>query len=407
MDKVSIIVSIYNQEKYLEECLDSVVDQNITEYQVILIDDGSTDRSGEMCQRYVRDYPFFQYIYQENSGLGSARNTGIRYAKGKYLLFLDSDDVLAANCLGTLIDYMDDHSLDILYVDEMICDEKLCGRNVCPTYPYMQAQITREQALEFCMQPSHICSRIYRKKLFLNIRFENMWYEDMACFPELLSISDRIGYFKAPVYYYRQHEGAITHRDEEPGNLDVIKAWSKGIGLQGLSERERVAIIKAIIKSIATFVFFKMRYAAEYLTWYQEMLVSGKAIHRENDMQEKAVKLPEDYPLIQQAQMVQDRLLVGRLEALSELYSGGGVYYFTKYDENREIPKMEHLSLIQETELELYSVKVNPKNAALYYANRELRKQNLISRNGEIKKYVLEKILVQSFMEFGYPIKIL
>lgn len=407
MDRVSIIVPIYNQEKYLEECLDSIVNQDITEYQALLIDDGSTDASGEICRRYVEKYPYFQYICQENTGLGGARNTGLKYAKGTYLVFLDSDDALAANCLGSLIDYMDQYGLDMLYVDEMICDEKLQIRNVCPTYPRMQTRLTREQALEFCMQPSHICSRIYKRKLFHNIRFENIWYEDMACFPELISRSDRIGYFKAPVYYYRQHEGAITYRDVEPKNLDVIKAWNKGISLPGLSEGEREAITKAIIKSVATFVFFRMKYAAEYIAWYQEMLETRGAVGREKGAPEEAEEPEGDYPLIQQAQIAQDRLLAGRLEGLAKLYPQGGVYYFTEYDENREIPEAEHLSFIQGNGLELYSIKVGPKSAALYDANRAFRRQNLISLNGEVKKYVLENVLIQTFMEFGYPIKIL
>ena len=407
MVKVSIIVPIFNQEKYLEECLDSIVNQDITEYQVLLVDDGSTDTSREICQGYAENYPYFQYIYQDNSGLGSARNTGIEYAEGTYLLFVDSDDALAVNCLGTLIDYMDARGLDILYVDEIICDEQLRMKNICPTYPYMQAQITREQALEFCMQPSHICSRIYKRKLFQNIRFENIWYEDMACFPELISISDRIGYFKAPVYYYRQHKGAITHRDEEIENLDAIKAWSKGISLPGLSEGERTAIIKAIMNSVATFVFFMMKYAAEYIAWYQKMTGIAGAVQKENDRPKESTELEKDFPLIQQARMLQDTLLADRLEVLAELYSEGGDYYFTEYDENREVSETEQLSFIQGKGLELYSIKVNPKNTALYYANKELRKQNLISRNGEVKTFVLEKVLVQKFMEFGYPIKIL
>lgn len=407
MYRVSIIVPVYNQEKFLDECLDSIVDQDMDEYQVLLIDDGSTDRSKEICERYIKRYSFFQYIYQENSGLGSARNTGIRYAEGTYILFVDSDDVLAKNCLKTLIDYMAGNNLDILYVDEMICDEQLRMINVCPTYPYMQTLIKKEQALEFCMQPSHICSRIFNRKLFENIRFEDIWYEDMESFPELISLSKNIGYFKAPVYYYRQHEEAITHNDLEPRNLDVIKAWDKGIHLPSLSERERNSVTKAVIKSVATFLFFKMGYAREYIAWYQDTLEGRITVQKDSSVPEGNLMLQNDYPLIQQAKIVGNHVLADRLEVLKELYLEGGFCYFTKYDERKKSLEIEHLSFIQKTELELYSIKINPKSPVLYYAIEELQKQNLISQRGELKNFILEKVLVQTFLEFGYPVRIL
>lgn len=338
--------------------------------------------------------------------MGSARNTGLDYAEGDYVLFVDSDDALAPNCLNTLVDYMAVNELDILYVDEMICDEQLRVLGVNPTFPYMQTIIKREQALEFCMQPSHICSRLYKRELFRDIRFENIWYEDMAAFPELISKSERIGYFKAPVYYYRQHKEAITQDDTNTGNLDVIKAWDKGIGLPLLSEEERNSLAKAVIKSVATFLFFKMKYAGEYIAWYQRVLEGRVSAWQKTCAWREAAVWQEDYPLLQQAKMVQDRQLADRLMILKKLYLEGGVYYFAEHDADKEALGTEHLSLIRKPELELYSIEVKPGSAALYRVNEESRKQNLIARNGERKVFVLEKILVQAFMEFGCPVRI-
>ena len=87
--KISIIIPVYNQEKYVEECLRSALHQDMEDYQVLMIDDGSTDASKEICLSYSEISPAFQYIYQENSGLGEARNTGIRHAEGRYLMFQD------------------------------------------------------------------------------------------------------------------------------------------------------------------------------------------------------------------------------------------------------------------------------------------------------------------------------
>jgi len=92
--KVSVIIPIYNVEEYLEECLDSVVKQTLDSLQVIMVDDGSTDSSSEIAKKFARKYDYFEYIYQDNAGLGNARNTGVKYANGDYLIFLDSDDIV-------------------------------------------------------------------------------------------------------------------------------------------------------------------------------------------------------------------------------------------------------------------------------------------------------------------------
>lgn len=91
---VSVIIPIYNVEEYLEECLYSVVHQSMEGIQAIMVDDGSLDGSSIIAKKFAEKYENFEYIRQENGGLGNARNTGIRYARGKYIIFLDSDDIV-------------------------------------------------------------------------------------------------------------------------------------------------------------------------------------------------------------------------------------------------------------------------------------------------------------------------
>ena len=92
--KVSVIIPIYNVEEYLEECLQSVVDQTLEDLQVIMVDDGSLDGSTDIAKKFASRYDHFEYVRQVNGGLGNARNTGVKYAKGKYIIFLDSDDIV-------------------------------------------------------------------------------------------------------------------------------------------------------------------------------------------------------------------------------------------------------------------------------------------------------------------------
>ena len=107
--RVSVIIPVYNVERHLEGCLDSLCDQTINkdDIEVLLIDDGSTDNSNQICRMYESMYPFFKLIEKENAGVSTARNIGIDKARGKYLLFLDSDDMLSKNTILDVVNYFD------------------------------------------------------------------------------------------------------------------------------------------------------------------------------------------------------------------------------------------------------------------------------------------------------------
>ncbi len=125
--KISIIVPIYNVEMYIRECIQSIVKQGIEEYEIICVDDGSTDRSAAIIKELMQDESRIKLICQENQGLSCARNTGILAAKGKYICFVDSDDVLQENCLEKLYASAEKNNLDILTyrISELILDESL------------------------------------------------------------------------------------------------------------------------------------------------------------------------------------------------------------------------------------------------------------------------------------------
>ena len=92
MELISIIIPIYNVSKYLNRCVDSVVNQTYKNIEIILVDDGSKDNSGEMCDKYQEEYSNIKVVHKENAGLGFARNTGLEYVTGKYVIFVDGDD---------------------------------------------------------------------------------------------------------------------------------------------------------------------------------------------------------------------------------------------------------------------------------------------------------------------------
>ena len=101
---ISVIIPIYNVEEFLEECLDSVAGQTKDKLEVLMVDDGSTDRSGEIAQKYSNIYENFKYLPKKNGGLGNARNYGVPYANGEYIIFLDSDDIVPPDAYQKMYD---------------------------------------------------------------------------------------------------------------------------------------------------------------------------------------------------------------------------------------------------------------------------------------------------------------
>jgi glycosyltransferase involved in cell wall biosynthesis len=110
---ISVIVPVYNVEKYLKKCLDSILQQTYKELEIIMVDDGSTDSSSEICDNYAKQYTNFYVIHKKNAGLGLARNTGLKYVTGKYVTFLDSDDYLTPTCIENLYKNISQNHVDV------------------------------------------------------------------------------------------------------------------------------------------------------------------------------------------------------------------------------------------------------------------------------------------------------
>lgn len=111
---ISIIIPVYNVERYLKVCLESVAQQHLSDYEVIMVDDGSTDGSGAICDKYATKYPQFRVVRQKNQGVASARNRGVAESTGEYILFLDSDDFLVPGIVVPLLHLASDNQLDVL-----------------------------------------------------------------------------------------------------------------------------------------------------------------------------------------------------------------------------------------------------------------------------------------------------
>lgn len=266
--KVSIIVPVYNVEKYLEKCLDSLVKQSLDSYEIIVVNDGSPDGSQAIIDRYAAAYPQIISAYQkENGGLGDARNYGIERAKGEYVGFVDSDDWVDAKMFESMYNFAKKENHDVVICDFVEINDGWEKGHVSAGYrgDMMHWPIEKYMFLMNSINPATACNKIYRRSLFSVQMFPVQWYEDIATTPVLLSYANQIGYLPIAFYYYRQVTTSITKIGVDKRNLDVIKAWENC--LQSCKADWTEAIQCAVYKSICTFILFKPQYAQDYLDY--------------------------------------------------------------------------------------------------------------------------------------------
>lgn len=229
--KFSIIVPVYNVEKYLKVCLDSILKQDYTDYEIIAVNDGSTDGSLEILNEYKKKTERLVILSQNNKGLGGARNTGIDHAQGEYLIFLDSDDYIDKSMLNDTGRILTQYNLDILAFDgyRVTEDGKVIDTITVNSYRNEYTNLTRKQFL--VLEPTG-CTKIYKRKLFtdIDIRFpEKLWYEDLATTYKLVLAANNLGYLKKPMYYYLQQADSITHSTNVTRMMEIMSAFDEEI----------------------------------------------------------------------------------------------------------------------------------------------------------------------------------
>ncbi len=218
MIKVSIIVPVYNSDKYLKKCLDSIQNQTYKNYEAIIINDGSTDNSSKIIQEYINDERF-KIINQNNHGIGYSRNLGIKKAQGDYICFVDSDDYIELNFLETMLAKIENDNLDIVVCDyiENHSDNFQKTIKVCE---FQNTTIDDSPDLLININKAP-WNKIYKKEIISNIKFpEKLKYEDTQFICEALKDA-KIGKNNEFLYHYVIHnESETTTMDEKV--FDII-----------------------------------------------------------------------------------------------------------------------------------------------------------------------------------------
>ena len=223
---LSVIVPIYKVEEYLQKCVDSIINQTYTNLEIILVDDGSPDNCGKICDEYAAKDERIVVIHKANGGLSDARNAGIEIAKGEYLGFVDSDDYIAPDMYEVLMEDMLKTGVDMAICavrrvyKESVFDDKRKGALV-------HAVLSAHDAMQFCMENSVTAwNKVYKRFLFSDIRYPiGKTAEDAFVIADILENVKSVSVNPRQLYYYVCRPDSITTKSFTEKNLDVIYAY--------------------------------------------------------------------------------------------------------------------------------------------------------------------------------------
>ena len=237
----SIIIPIYNVQNYLTTCIRSVINQDFIDYELILIDDGSTDNSEKICDEYAKNNKHIYVIHKENTGSSDSRNVGLNKALGKYIIFLDSDDYWCRNdALSKLASTIKQSEPDIVFLKNILYFEKI-NKYLHPYTKYDRKQIknqTKENVLKYMIESQQLTvfawDKVIKKELITNnkIRFKTgLYLDDIDWFPKIMLTAKTFDALNLAFYVHRkQRDGSITLTTDITKLNDMfrsIKHWYK------------------------------------------------------------------------------------------------------------------------------------------------------------------------------------
>lgn len=227
---LSIIIPVYQVEKTLDRCVESVITQSFTDFEVILVDDGSTDLSPKLCDDWVQQDTRIRVIHKENGGLSDARNAGIDVAIGDYLTFIDPDDYLEDRTLEqvmAVVEKKKGYEIDI--VEYPI--ERFCGspkQSLLTFRPQIHEDMANYWLNTQAYEHTYACNKIYRKELFDHVRFpQGQVFEDSYTLPLLLQQAHRVATTDQGLYHYCWNSSGITATANGQALEGLLKAYLK------------------------------------------------------------------------------------------------------------------------------------------------------------------------------------
>lgn len=225
--KVSIIVPVYKVEKYLNRCVDSIINQTYKNIEIILVDDESPDNCGKMCEKYAKKDQRIKTYHKKNGGLSDARNYGLKYAKGEYIAYVDSDDYIEPKMIEILVNAIEKNNADIA----------MCGTKVVGDYSTYNNKwfdndlvLNKEEALKALLEnriiTSHAWNKLYRKEIIKKYPWpKGRLYEDIRIMHNVFKSCQKIAICKEYLYDYYQREDSICNNKNLANEFEYVDAF--------------------------------------------------------------------------------------------------------------------------------------------------------------------------------------
>lgn len=262
---VTVIIPVYNAEKYLAECIDSVIGQTYKKLQIILVDDGSNDSCGQICDQYQKQDSRIKVIHQKNSGVSSARNTGLHHASGDYVTLIDCDDIINERMIEILVEEATKNDLDIVATPLSRSRSVLEKSEIDSVRLYNFEIITDEEFSDLLRQEllSGILGKLYKCELLEDKRFRlgQQWGEDLCFNLKLLEMKPIIGCSVDALYYYRATQGSLSVGFKKNKYDDFIYTYRSLF----------TYICNKNFQNGSTMNIFEKRIAADWVWWIEQI----------------------------------------------------------------------------------------------------------------------------------------
>lgn len=254
---VSVIVPVYNVERYLAICIDSILTQSYDNLEVLLVDDGSSDSSGSICDKYAQSDKRVKVIHKENGGQSSARNIGMENASGEYYFFVDSDDYIEEKAIEVLIKAAKRTCADIVIADCYTVYNDDVTFPIQIQEPISCQVLNKIQALDrYIMEDWGPWNKLYKWNVHQTVFFpEGRIHEDEAVMVDLLERCEKVAVLDVKLYYYRKREGSTTSSQYSLKKMDWYYAWKRNVEL--VYESYPTVRQKAVNKMLVT-VFYNL-----------------------------------------------------------------------------------------------------------------------------------------------------
>jgi glycosyltransferase involved in cell wall biosynthesis len=307
MKKISVVVPVYNVENYLQRCIDSIIAQSYKNLEIIIVNDGSTDKSGEICDNYKKQDIRIKVIHKENGGLSSARNVGIEASTGEYIAFVDSDDWIVGDIYEHCINIFETEQCDVVDFKVVFDDGGINQYNSSDSYNTRIID-EREVLHDYLFRgqtekaPFSACRKLYKLRLFDTVRFpDGKINEDIATNYRVLTnckkmvISNKIG------YHYFQNSVSTTRNGLMKRDFDLLYACEE---LQVLTQNAKDDDIKYLVQ---------VKYARSYFSLLAKIAFYGfgdNTINKKTVIKNLTKKLRENYFLLMKSPIPLNRKLM-------------------------------------------------------------------------------------------------